>query len=313
MNNRIVKIENFNIAAFRGFLDQNLMVNNEVIINFDKEMIKSVAITSSETCMKLWTVFMEGMLISAEDNQTIMDFDIEPEKPKVDNFDPFNVYVLKGDSFKRYLSVYAPKPVTLEFNVVDSDAADLTIYGESVAGTQLESKFILTESSYIKSQFSDYAAIIKAMSPTPDMKEIILSNDQIQEVKRLTKTLQKSDPRNTSYLTFEIIAEKKIVNIFDKVFKVTFPLSAIEGIMNPERDLSFKVLKADFMVIGNHTFSIYVKEGSEEGVILNTKYKNSLIAAILQQVSSVNNTDELTTEGDIDLNFDDVNMDDLFN
>ncbi len=83
--------------------------------------------------------------------------------------------------------------------------------------------------------------------------------------------------------------------------------------MNPERDLSFKVLKADFMVIGNHTFSIYVKEGSEEGVILNTKYKNSLIAAILQQVSSVNNTDELTTEGDIDLNFDDVNMDDLFN
>lgn len=281
-----VTILNFNLGMFRTLLDQSLIVNTQIMIEFNKELVKSCSFSQTKSFMKLWTIPMKSFIGKSEDGSGAICLD-DIEETTLPAIPVFNFYILKGDLFRNYLSVHNSELVTLEFQLQEIEngklqAATITIIGKSEIGSPLVTTFTLTTEELILNRVTDYSIIINECTPSKDMIDIILTNIQIQEIKRLVKKLHKSTVDNTSFLTFTI--SNNNVNIKDRVFEIDFPLTTLGKNMNAGESLTFNILKTDFIMVGNHTFNIYTSEESQK-VIYGTKFGNAMIFGLSTKIS----------------------------
>lgn len=312
MEDITIKIPNFKISVFKNLIAQSLMVNPQLMLEFSPDMIKSCSFTITKSLMKLWTTPLGNLIHVEEPAESLDDLDLTkqlnvaetPEQAKLD-FPVFNFYILKGDLFSRYISVHNSDTVDLEFILHKTpegkyQAANITITGLSETSSALKTTFILTTENLISNKIDDYSLIIKHCTPSPDMFEFVLTNHQIQEVKRLIKNLHKSTPGNTAYFTITVNVEKQIITINDKAFTIDFVISQSNQNTLPEKSFSFNILKSDFIMTGNHTFSIYTNE-TDQKIILGTTHANAIIWCLSSKlVESNNNFDDSIMDSTID-------------
>lgn len=302
MDNQII-IKNFNIRLFRQLLDQTLMVDNQVMVYFTQDIVRSCALTSTQSFMKMWTVPMTSLV---SDNQSeVVDLDVENfDGPTTPTFDPFNIYVLKGDVFRRYLRVYGENPVTLKI-VVDpktSNGITLTIIGETQAGSSLTSTFVLTSDEFITSKVNDLDAVIDSLTPSEKDVNFILSSDEMKEVKTLIKELHKSNPNNTSFINFKMNPTDKTIAVGDAVFNVKFPLVKTENYNIPSDMIDFNILKSDFIVSGGHTYTFHTTNDKDYAIML-TAFSFGVIGCIVKKAYAKN---DIGLEQNNDTGIDDV-------
>ena len=321
MKNDIIKIKNFDLKFFKSLLEQNLMLDNKITILFKSDMVVSAALTSSRSAMKIWTAPMNNFIIGIDPAQQVLNFDDfdKPEDKSLD-FEPFNFYVLKGDILKRYISVFNNDPVDVEIivNRENDIASSMKITGCSTGGASLSSNFILTSDEMITNKINDYESAINSVSPKETMSEFILGVDDVKEVKKLIKELHKSDRENTSFITFQCDPEKNVVIVKDKVFDVRFDMvSNIDSKYNQNDNLiEFDILKSDFIVSGNHTFSFY-SSNEDFHIILSAAYKKCVISCLISKTST--NEDEFKNDqamsnsiSDTSLNLDEIDVEEYF-
>ena len=310
-NTNIVKIPNFNLGIFRNLLDQNLTVNKNIMVEFSPELVKSCAMSASRSFMKLWTIPMANLIgSSSEDGEGVIDIETLdtaelPEELK--NMPVFNFYIMKGDLFRKYISVHNSELVNLEFTLTDASnnglqAATLTIYGKSELGSPLVTTFTLTTEEMIVDRIESYEPVIREVTPSEDMLEVVLSSVQLQEIKRLIKQLHKSSTENTAYITLTVSKDK--LNICDKVFNIDIPLNETL-VAKVEEPRTGNILKTDFLMLGNHTFTIYTA-GDSQKVIFVTKFGEAMISGLSTKVSE--NADLGSADNEIDgvVDFDDL-------
>jgi hypothetical protein len=320
MESKIISIKNFNLNVFKHLLDQSLIVNNQLMLEFANDLVKAVSFSPSASLLKLWTIPFMSLIKDVEqvipvpttepkskdskDNEAIFDgvlpgFEDELAKQTIQqhkelqNIPKFNFYVLKGDLFAKYLSVHNADIVDVEFSLETQNgkmyASTIKIIGKSENGSPLETLFILTTEELITSKVSDYSEIINECTPDDSMDRIIVTSEQIQEVKRFVKRLHKSMVDNTAYLSFDI-SEKMIV-VKDKVFNVKFnidaELKAKANLLKSGNDMNFNILKSDFVMLGNHTFDIYSSNECDR-VIFGTNYAGAIIWCVSTKVNEQN-------------------------
>ena len=314
MEQQTIKISNFKLNIFRNLLDQSLIVNNQLMLEVGPEMIKSCSFSLTNSFMKFWTIPLNN-LISVEE-VPIDELAILPKTKSVKNknlldFPVFNFYILKGDLFRKYLSVHSSDTVDLEFilhkNGAKWQGASMTIIGTTESNSPLTTSFVLTTEDLISNKLEDYSKIIEACTPATDVFQFILTNEQIQEIKRLIKKLHKSAPDNTSYLTFSVDIEKQKIIINDKVFTVEFLINQEnKNTVNlPVENFQFNILKSDFIMTGNHTFSIYTAD-KEQKVIFGANFANSIIMCLTSKVSE---SDMTLNDSANDASIDALNLD----
>lgn len=314
-NSNIVKIKNFNLGIFRSLLDQNLTVNKNIMIEFSKDMVKSSAMSPSRSFMKLWMIPMSNLIGGSEQEEgKALDIDnLEEENvvaklPKeLEDMPTFNFYLMKGDLFRKYISVHNSELVNLEFTLTSASnnglqASTLTIYGKSELGSPLVTIFTLTTEEMIVDRIESYEPIINEVTPSENMMEVVLSSVQLQEIKRLIKQLHKSSTENTAYIT--LIVNKTNLIIKDKVFEINIPLNE-NLISNIDEETSFNILKTDFLMLGNHTFTIYTSPDSQK-VIFITKFGESMISGLSTKVSENNDFGNNDNEVEGIIDFDDI-------
>lgn len=293
MDEKIIKIPNFKLNVFRKLLEQSLITDNQLMLQVSSEMIQSCSFSMSKTFMKLWTIPLNNLII-VEDEDVIEFEPGETKKAEKLDFPVFNFYILKGDLFKKYLSVHNTDMADIEFvlhkNGDKYQAANITISGKSENNSPLTTTFTLTTEDLITNKIDDYSSIIDECTPNKNSSEFVLTDAQIQEVKRLIKNLHKSSSDNTAFLTFTITKDKIIVN--DKVFNITFPNSDKENV----KEFQFNILKSDFVMIGNHSFTIFTNEDDQK-VIFGAHFASSVIWCLSSKIN----------ENSIDL--DDSNLD----
>lgn len=278
-----IKIENFKLNVFRNLLEQSLIVDNQLMFEISKEMIRSCSFSTTKSFIKLWLIPINELILKPESDEA----NLFPDESKQKEFDfpTFNMYILKGDLFKKFLSVHTSDTVDLEFTLQKVNnkyyASNITIIGKSEGNNDLTTNFILTTEELISNSVDDYSDIIKQCTPSKSMFEFMLSDNQIQEIKRLIKKLHKSTSDNTAYLTFFVDSEKKKLIVNDKVFNIGFEL-------NPDTKFSknsfkFNILKSDFIIAGNQTFSIYTSE-DDMTVIFGARYAGSIIWCLSSKI-----------------------------
>lgn len=280
MANQTYKFNNFDLNLFSNLLNESLQVTNQLMLEFKDNMIKSASFSSTKSLIKLWVIPLNKMIYTKSDNaisenQGILDLDVESKAPDFSKFN-FNFYILKGDLFSKYISVFSKdEGVSLEFLVNDEgQAVSITIIGKTATGGyRIKTTFPLTKEELIINKIDDYSEIIDQCTPTDSMSQFVLNQQQVTEIKTLIRNLHKSSTDNTSFLSFSINKDK--IKINDKVFEVEFPNS---NCINFESELTidFNMLKSDFLIIGNHNFNIITETDSDK-VILGGQYKNSVI------------------------------------
>lgn len=271
-NQKTIVFKNFKLNVFRNLMEQSLIVDNQLMFEISQNNIRSCSFSPTKSSIKLWTSIWDGLIHNEDELSDI----------NLPSFETFNMYILKGDLFKKFLSVHTSETVDLSFNVIDNQAASLTITGKSENNNNLITTFVLTTEELIKNKVDDYNTIISEFSPSKTMFEFVLSDTQIQEIKRLVKKLHKSIPDNVAYLTFVVDCEEKKITVKDKVFTVDFKIDT-EKHKFPEKTFSFNILKSDFIVTGNQTFTIWTEEESQK-VIFGAKYSSSLIWCLIGKV-----------------------------
>lgn len=290
-----IVLKRFNLSLFKNLIEQNLMVDNSIRIRFTKESIKSVALTSSQSFVKLWSVPTNTFIAESED--PVLDFD-DDFGQAVPEFEDFDMYVLKGDIFKRLLSVFNEEPVDFEIKIdEDSIANELIITGQTKT-TPIRCSFNLS-SSELMGERRDYSQIENFLNPKESCKSFILLKDEIDEIKKLIHTLHKTNVQNTSYITISVDVEKGIIRANDKAFNVKYPLVKGENSENiPTESLEFRILKSDFIVSGKHSFEFFYDD-SDKKIIMKTSYKHGISICcgttsteiVKQQEDSIDSTD----------------------
>lgn len=280
-----IKISNFKLNVFRNLMEQSLIVDNQLMFEFSTDFVRSCSFSATKSFMKLWTSQLINFIQKSEDSEELQE---------IPSFDPFNMYILKGDLFKKFLSVHTSDTVDLIFTIVESEnkknqAAAITIIGQSEGSNKLRTTFTLTTEELISNKIDDYAAVIKECTPSNDMCEFVLSDNQIQEIKRLIKKLHKSSADNTAYLSFKLDVENKKVVVNDKVFIVEFDINSEteKKLLFPEKSFSFNILKSDFIITGNQTFTIFTNE-QEQKVILGARHAGAIIWCLSSKIEESN-------------------------
>ena len=118
MEQKIIKINNFQLNIFRNLLDQSLIVDNQLMLEISSSMIKSCSLSMTKSFMKLWTIPLKNLLVIPENEST--DGILFPNminKPVENIFPTFNLYILKGDLFIKFFSVHNSETVDLEFTL----------------------------------------------------------------------------------------------------------------------------------------------------------------------------------------------------
>lgn len=307
-----IQLKNFRLNVFKNLMEQALIVSNQLIFKVSKDMIKSCSFSETKSFMKLWMIPFKSLIVSPEKPDVESLDDVEEEQ--IIDFPEFDMYILKGELFKKFLSVHTSDTVDLIFNLQQNNegkwqAANLVITGKSEGSNTLTTNFILTTEDLISNKIDDYSDIIKECTPNQSMFEFVLSDKQIQEIKRLIKKLHKSSADNTAYLTFTVDSENRKITVNDKVFTVDFYIDEEiqKNIEFPEKSFKFNILKSDFIIAGNQTFSIYTEE-NEQKVIFGARYAGSIIWCLTTKIASGS---ELNLDASIvDSTIDELDIDD---
>lgn len=263
-----IKIKNFKLNVFRALMEQSLIVDNQLMFEFTPEMVRSCSFSNTKSFMKLWGAPLDTFLKTSEGSKETY------------NFEPFNMYILKGDLFRKFLSVHTSETVDLTFNLITPDSggkkqsASITVTGDADGSNKLRTTFVMTTDDLIVNKIDDYSRIIRECTPEEDMIEFDLTNEQIQEIKRLIKKLHKSSADNTPYLSIALDAENKKITVNDKVFVLEFQCS--ETMKMPKESFNFNILKTDFIIAGNQNFSVFTNESTEK-VIFGGRHAGAII------------------------------------
>lgn len=306
-------IKNFDLKLFKSLIDQNLLASNEISINFGPEEIRSYAFTSSHSFMKIWRVPTKMFINDAD--QEVINFDDDEVENMVLDFKPFDMYVLKGDMFKKYISIFNEEPVTLIIDVDEesNNGTLMTIQGCSQYQSRLQTKYNLCSDEMIVNKISSFDKALEMVTEKESDIHFIMTKEEVVEVKKLISALHKSNPENTSFITFKIDTNRKIINVSDKVFSVNFPLEKSPDIPIPEESFDFNVLKSDFLVTGDHVFNFYVENQTQGKIIMKVKYKNCEISCMCYSVT-YDAQENNTTNSDMDIVSDEVlDIDEYFN
>lgn len=294
-----VVIKDFNLNLLGTLLNQSLTVTSQLMLEFNNGMLKSCSFSQTKSLIKLWTIPYEKLIfipkkeVIEDVNQISLDDDkvevIIPEIPT------FNFYILNGMKFKNYISVFSSECVDITFNLQDIDgkkqATSLVINGKSSSGSPLEAEFALTTEELLTNSISDYNEILSACTPEKHYYKFNLSNKQISEIRGLIRKLQGST-ENTAYLVFEINNEK--ITIKDRVFNISFKNENLD--IQEKFQLSFNILKSDFILIGDHNFHIHTYSDVQK-VIFGAKFGDSIIWCMCTKVGE--QSDENDEEDDI--------------
>lgn len=279
-----VTIKNFDLAKFTTLLSQAISVTPQLMLEVDKGIIKSASFSHTKSLIKLFAIPIDDLIAVEQDEEG------NPVSKEKQNFDGilFDFYILKGDSFRNYLSVFGDEPVDITFELIDvgnvkQQASSLKIVGKSsVSGAKLNTEFQLTTEELISNQISDYSEVLRHATPTPEMSPFRLSFQNTAETRGLIKKLHKSYDNNTSFLTFTF--DKQNINIKDKAFELNFPNTNPEN-FKEDSPITFNILKNDFVLIGDHTFDIYTSS-NESKVIYTAKFNNAIIWVMTTKVNS---------------------------
>lgn len=305
MEIKSIKITNFKLNVFRNLLEQSLIVDTQLMFEISKSMIRSCSTSTTKSFVKLLITPMTTLIVKPEKEETAELFPTPVIEQKEEDFPKFNMYILKGDLFKKFLSVHTSDTVDLEFSIKLENnkwqATNLIITGKSEGANDLTTNFVLTTEELISNQIDDYSDIIKLCTPTEDMYEFVLSDTQIQEVKRLIKKLHKSSADNTAYLTFTIDAENKKIIVNDKVFSIEFDVAPEFIDKFPNESFKFNILKSDFIITGNQTFSIYTNNNDNK-IIFGARYAGSIIWCLSSKITEISelNLDSSITDSTLD-------------
>jgi hypothetical protein len=304
-----IKISNFKLNIFAKLLEQSLIVDDQIMLEFSPEMIKSCSFSSTKSFMKLWSIPLND-LIQFPDGDDIENLDKEQE---ISDFPVFNFYILKGNLFKNYISVHTTDTVDLEFIIQKKQAkyyaANMIISGNSETKSPLITTFILTTEEMISNSINDYSEILAECTPSNDMIEFIITDIQIQEIKQLIKKLHKSSANNTPFLTFTVDPQLKKVNVNDKVFNISFDLINTNPDKLPDSKIIFNILKTDFVMTGNHTFSIFINN-NEQKIILGSNYRKAIIWCLSSKTDE--NALSVIDESNLNASIDSLNVSEYF-
>lgn len=297
--NKTIQINNFNLNLFGTLLNQSLTVTPQLMLEFRDNIVKSCSFSSTKTLIKLWVLPINEFIAKPKIVESVeldAPINLTPQAPSFNLEENFNFYILKGDLFKKYVDVFNNQhndSVKIEFTlklIEDKyQATLLTIFGKSETGSDLKTTFALTTEELLSNKISDYAEVLKQCTPTDEMFEFLLNNLQIQEIKSLVRNLHKASTDNTAFLTFEITKDK--IKISDKAFDLVFDIPMEYQTKNQMRNykdddcIAFNVLKSDFALIGNHSFSIFTEIASQK-IIFGAKYNNSIIWCLATKIDT---------------------------
>ena len=293
-------INNFSISTFKRLIKQSLLVNDTIMMEVDDTLIKSVSFSGTKSLVKIWTSKTNDLSILSDNEEidNVQDF-----KNK------FNIYILNGSAFYKFLDIFSIKEsAKLSINVIQTNAGYqancLTIEGVSVLGSKIKTNYLLSVDDMLTDKVSDYEFILKQCTPEKDYHQFTVNNTQIAEIKSLIKKLHKTVPNNTTYIKFSFKDDKLFVS--DNVFSIEVNYESNESDLN---GLNFNILKTDFVRLEDASFIFYTNNDVNK-VILGTNILNSVIWCTTLKVASDINNDDYDTE--INENLSDFNdIDDL--
>ena len=282
-------INNFNLSLLKRLLKQSLIVNEQIMIEISDLMMKSVSFSGTKSLIKIWQLPIESFV----------DIEAESEVDKstyIQNYDgKFNLYILKGSLFLKYLDVFSmknPCKLTINIDKNTNQATQLTIEGSSENGSKIKTNFVLTTEEMIVDKVEDYNFILKQCTPEKSYKQFSITEKQLTELKSLIKKLHKSIVNNSNYITFSF-DDNGNLNVFDKAFNIE-----LEYDSKDVKNLEFKILKTDLLMFGEHSFVFYTDNNTPK-VILGTNYGPAVVWCTSVKVLEDVTTDEIDDINDI--------------
>ena len=282
-------INNFNLSLLKRLLKQSLIVNEQIMIEISDSMMKSVSFSGTKSLIKIWQLPIESFV----------DIEAESEVDKstyIQNYDEkFNLYILKGSLFLKYLDVFSMKnscKLTINIDKNTNQATQLTIEGSSENGSKIKTNFVLTTEEMIVDKVEDYNFILKQCTPEKSYKQFSITEKQLTELKSLIKKLHKSIVNNSNYITFSF-DDNGNLNVFDKAFNIE-----LEYDSKDVKNLEFKILKTDLLMFGEHSFVFYTDNNTPK-VILGTNYGPAVVWCTSVKVLEDVTTDEIDDINDI--------------
>lgn len=282
-------INNFNLSLLKRLLKQSLIVNEQIMIEISDSMMKSVSFSGTKSLIKIWQLPIESFV----------DIEAESEVDKstyIQNYDgKFNLYILKGSLFLKYLDVFSmknPCKLTIDIDKNTNQATQLTIEGSSENGSKIKTNFVLTTEEMIVDKVEDYNFILKQCTPEKSYKQFSITEKQLTELKSLIKKLHKSIVNNSNYITFSF-DDNGNLNVFDKAFNIE-----LEYDSKDVKNLEFKILKTDLLMFGEHSFVFYTDNNTPK-VILGTNYGPAVVWCTSVKVLEDVTTDEIDDINDI--------------
>lgn len=287
-------INNFNLSLLKRLLKQSLIVNEQIMIEISDSMMKSVSFSGTKSLIKIWQLPIESFVDIETDSQS-------EKLSHIQNYDgKFNLYILKGSLFLKYLDVFSmksPCKLTIDVNKNSNQATQLTIEGLSENGSKIKTNFVLTTEEMIIDKVEDYNFILKQCTPEKSYKQFSISEKQLTELKSLIKKLHKSIVNNSNYITFSF-DDNGNLNVFDKAFNIE-----LEYDSKDVKNLEFKLLKTDLLMLGEHSFVFYTDNNTPK-VILGTNYGPAVVWCTSVKVLEDVTTDEIDDINDIADNLD---------
>ena len=293
MNNKF-KITNVNLRKFEKIINTSLMVRNNLMLEFSEQFVRSCALNSSSSIMKLFTVEIEKISMTAEELTpkkeeiilaTQITLDSTPDKNN--NISGlFDFYLLRGEILKNNFGIFDQnKPVDIEFDVIQAEdesrprATSMKITGLSKYNTRLETTLPLTKDSLNTETISDYSMAMQHVTPDDNSHKISISPAMFEEVTSMIKSLHKTNVNNTIYIEIEVSGNQIIFK--DKAFKIQYTIpESIEG------SIEFKLAKNDWIKLtGENTVNIFLnKNVDDKKVIFVTSYIDSVIFSLITKV-----------------------------
>ena len=293
-------INNFNLSTLKRLLKQSLIVNEQIMMEIDDTMIKSVSFSSTKSLIKIWKTPIEAFVATNDENSELLeDNNIVDKSSYIMSLDgKFNLYILKGSLFLKYLDVFSmktPCKLTIDVDTNSHQATQLVIEGLSESGSKIKTKFILTTETMIVDKVEDYGFILKQCSPEETFSKFSIGEKQLVEIKNLIKKLHKSIVNNSSYVTFNF-DDNGILTVSDKAFNIEVNYETSDN--SRLKGFEFNLLKNDLVMLGEHSFVVYTDKNSPK-VIFGTNYGEAIVWCMSVKVSEDINTDEISDINDI--------------
>lgn len=254
-------IQKFNLGLFKSLIFESLETHNNLMLEIDRDLIKSLSLSGTTSLMKICY-------------SKFSDFDLEYNTDKYNDMEMFNLFVLKGDNFKKYLELYNElSNVELKFNLIDSQitsgkkiATHISIKGQTTNGTSLDVTFNLTTEELMTNSVEDYSSVISLLKvDTNTETQFILDKSKYAETKDINKKLHGTISNNSNFLEFSI--NSTLIKIKDKVFDLEFN-DCVSKYVDTNPSIDFKILKSDFNILGKHNWQVFTNNDNDKVVLL---------------------------------------------